>query len=358
MAITPEFLFRTEYGLQVVANQEYQRLLPKVNEIWQLAKRINSVHERERLVWAIDTATIVETDKQHGGVRFEELGTHTTEYEPTGAGKGFEMRVTKLEDLDNNGVQGGEGLRMATAWVRQITAQSTYWPRKQVLAAIRNGDQTGYTTYDGKKFFDTAHPVNPVNSEVTATFNNVFTGAASGAYPGACPIDSTNAATLDVAMENLNKVRAYIEGAILMPNGQDPRMLRVAGIWAPPALQSRVQQLTNAKFIAQAAATGGGSGDVEYVVNNWGYGQPVIAPELGAAFTNGSDTSYYVVAEQLASDVLGAITYVEREPFQIVYNTGMTDAQLRRASTLQWTTKGRNVVGYGHPYLLFKVKAT
>jgi hypothetical protein len=126
----------------------------------------------------------------------------------------------------------------------------------------------------------------------------------------------------------------------------------------PPALQARAQQLTNARFIAQAAASGGGSADVEYVVNNWGYGQPVVAPELGSAFTNGSDTSYYVVAEQLASDELGSLLYIEREPFSIVYNTGMTDAQLRRASTLQWTIKGRNVVGYGHPYLLFKVKAS
>jgi hypothetical protein len=30
---------------------------------------------------------------------------------------------------------------------------------------------------------------------------------------------------------------------------------------------------------------------------------------------------------------------------------------LARADELEWLCKGRNVLGYGHPYLMFKAKA-
>ncbi len=35
----------------------------------------------------------------------------------------------------------------------------------------------------------------------------------------------------------------------------------------------------------------------------------------------------------------------------------MTDAELQRANKFQWVTRGANVVGLGHPYLLFRVQA-
>jgi hypothetical protein len=354
--ITPDFLHNVETGMRLIQNQEYQRLLPAVSEVWKIAKHTTSMAAKERVLFALDTAGIRYEDKHTMGVEFEELLMTEWSYEHKGATAGLEVIRSKFEDIDNSaGIPGGEGVKQAQAWTRQVTAQGVYWPRKQVFEALRNGDQTGFVTYDTKKFFDTAHPVN-VFDAAAGTFNNVFTGAASGAYPGACPIDAS--VTLDVAFTNFAKVLAYIEGAIKMPNGEDPRMLKVSGLWVPAALKVRAQQLTNAKFIAAAAATGGGSSDVESTIRNWGVGQPYVAPELGAGFTNGSDTSYYIVCEQLSGDELGGIGYSEREPFGIVYNTGMTDAQLQRANKLQWSTRGRNNVYYGHPYLIFKVKAT
>ena len=64
--------------------------------------------------------------------------------------------------------------------------------------------------------------------------------------------------TADVALTNLAKVQAYIE-SIAAPNGTDPRGLTGVKILAGPALFPRVVQLTNAKILAQAAASGGGS---------------------------------------------------------------------------------------------------
>ncbi len=135
--------------------------------------------------------------------------------------------------------------------------------------------------------------------------------------------------TLDVAVDNLAKVIAYI-ASIKMPNGEDPRGLRVKGLLVPPALTARASQLTQAEYIAQAAASGGGSGDIRAIISRWGFGVPQQADELASVFTGGSDTTYYVIAEQITSSELGAMVYVNREPFQMIFHGPMTDAQLAR----------------------------
>jgi hypothetical protein len=118
-------------------------------------------------------------------------------------------------------------------------------------------------------------------------------------------------------------------------------------------------QLTNAKFIAQAAASGGGAADVEALIAALGYGEPVLVDEL-AGFE--SSTTYFVIAEAVTSSQLGGLVYIEREPFTIRYYTGRgggngVDAILDRIDELEWHTSGRNAVGYGHPYTVFKVTA-
>jgi hypothetical protein len=92
-----------------------------------------------------------------------------------------------------------------------------------------------------------------------------------------------------------------------------------------------------------------------------GMGQPVMCPELGLAM-GGSDTTYYVAAKQAETSLLGALTYIEREPFAVRYYTGDgggtgVDADLDRRQEYEWHCQGRNVSGVGHPYLLFRVLA-
>ena len=329
--------------MKIVSARDYDRLNARM--YWQqLAKEAPSTGRAERLIWLLDSAKIEYVSRLGAEVTFEDILSNTTEYEAKAATAGLKLNRFQLDDHDGGGVQ------LAAHWARQMGAYAAYWPQKQVANAIRaNG-----VTYDALAFFHAAHPLNPFDSAL-GTFPNLFTGAPSGSTPGACPIDSS--VTLDVALVNLARAIAFIN-TIKMPNGEDPRGLRITGIMGPSALVPRMQQLTNAKYIAQAAATGGGTGDVEAVVRNWGIGQPIEAPELGAGFSGGSDTAYYLLAEGLTSDDVGALTYVNREPFSIVYNGEMTDSQLARANELQWLTRGRNVVGYGHPYLLYKVLAT
>lgn len=354
--LTPSYVMDIESRMRLVAATEYDRL--SVNPVWtKLAKRMTGTGRREQLMWLLDTAKIEYVNRKGGEVAFETMLAHKHEYEHKAATNAFKINRFDLEDADAGGVNA------AINWARQVAAYGAYWPEKQVLAAVRNGEaaSTVNFTYDGQKFFDTDHPVNPFDTSL-GVYANVYTGSATagnastGANPGALPIHE--AVTVDVAFANLTKAITFVESSYKMANGEDPKRMKVTGILAPTALQPRLQQLLNARVIAQAATGGGAaSADIEAIVRNWSLGEPLIVPELGAGF-GGDDTSYYLITQSLVSDEIGPLIYSEREPFKIVYNGEMTDAQLARANELQWLTRGRNVVAYGHPFGMIKVKAT
>lgn len=355
--LTPQFFFNLETGMQVVQEQEYQRLLGQLWVNTVAKERPTGETRKQRLIWTLDTAGIQYQDRLGGDVIFDELLATSTEYEWKHATGGLELWKVELEDLD------GGGIDQANEWSRQVGAYAAYWPQKQISKLIRDGQQTTSLAYDGQVFFSNAHPINVMDASV-GTFANIFTGAAGSTpatdpqdatYPGALPIDSS--VTVDVALANLQKAIAYIRGC-RMPNGEDPRGLKPAYILHPPAMTARIQELTKAKFIAQAAASGGGSADVSMIMSAWGLGTPVECPELAAGFTNGDDQAYYIVTEQMSSSAMGAFLYFNREPFAVQYNGPQTDAQLARASKFQWTIKGRNLAAYGHPFLIFKGKAS
>lgn len=342
------WLHDLEQNMRTITVDAYKSLLAKL--WWQrVAAQKTSMAKSEVFAWLISTATI--KSMEPGQADFEDMLQKYTEITNKFASAGLRLRKEQLEDVVN-GLPGGEGLQMARRWSSDIGRQAAYWPQKLVAEAIRNGATAGYTTYDGLTFFNTGHYVNGVDS-ADGTFSNILTLATVG---HAVKIDES--VTLDAAMANLSAVRAYL-ATIKMPNGVDPRNLEMKAILFPPALRSRVIQLTSTSLIAQAA-TGGGAGgaDVAAVVKDWAIEKPLEAPELSAAF-GGSDTSYYVVAgEGPGDDELGALVYQNREPFAVLYHGPEASERLARERELQWKCDGRNVVGYGHPYLLFRVDAT
>jgi phage major head subunit gpT-like protein len=358
--ITPTFVYDLETRMRRITENEYLRLSASERLWWQkVAKVITSGTRREIIWWVLSTAQL-QDQGQGGNIAFDDMYVQSAEYVARTAGKGFKLRRQQFEDQDGNGVQ------LATEWSLQMGAQHSYWPQKSIAALMKVGEST--LAYDGKNFFAKDHPVNPFNLGA-GTYANLFSGAAASTpatdpndavYPGACPIDDS--VTADVALANLAKVYSYI-ASIRMPNGNDPRGLRPAGIMAGPRLFPRAVQLSSAKFLAMAAgaaAAQGGSTDVEGLIKAMGYGMPIQADEF-AGFE--SDTSYYVLAEQIGSSQLGALAYVDREAFSIRYYTGRgggngVDAILDRADELEWHTSGRNVAAFGHPWLLFKVRGT
>ena len=243
-ALTPSFLFDLESNMRTIVNQDYNRLL---SNLWwtAIAKEVPSKSKKEHFAWLLDTAQIRRSG--HGGnVQFDDLVAIETNVEALNASAGLRITKEKLDDLDSNGKPGGEGLRLATNWARMVGAYAAYWPQKSIAKAILANP----VTYDEKTFFADDHPVNPY-MPAAGTFANIFTGAVSGAYPGALPIDESVSA--EEALGNIAKAIAYI-ATIAMPNGEDPRFLKPGSIFVPPALTARAMQLTNAKFIAQTAS--------------------------------------------------------------------------------------------------------
>jgi phage major head subunit gpT-like protein len=357
-ALTPQFLFDLESNMQVLTENEYARLS---SNLWwsRLMKTKTTNRGRELLIWLLSTAQIEDLEEMGGKMVFTDLVSNYTEITSSFAGQGLKLFRPQIEDTDGNGVD------FATKWSGDMGAYMAYWPQKLLVKAIKEGHQSDRLGYDGVPFFSNAHPLNPFN-DAAGTYANLLTGAAASTpatdlmdalYPGACPIDDS--VTVDVALVNLAKVTAYIE-SIRMPNGDDPRFLRPVAIVAPPRMKQRVVQLTNAKFIAQAATGGAATADVEKLITSMGFVEPIIASEFSGFEDN---KTWFLACEELSSSQLGGFIYLNREPFSIRYYTGAgggngVDAQLDRMDELEWHCKGRNKVGYGHPYTFFKIKAT
>lgn len=345
-ALTPLLVRELESRIQGIATGDYARLA--ANTWWQLvAKKRTISSKKETLVWLLETAMIRDTGKSGGKTSFDDLVAQYTELETRHAGAGLRVTKDQLTDLFN-GEPGGEAFQLAGEWARQIGAYMAYWPQKGTANFLKTAHNLasagGFTGYDGKAFFATDHPLNPYDASA-GTFKNLFTGG------DAAPIDT--AVTMDVAANNLAKVWGLIK-SIKAVNGEDPRGLTPRHIIVPPKMYPRAKQLTEADFIAQAAAAGGGSADFRAFLSALGLITPVCADEI-AGFE--SDTSWYVVCEQHAADQLGGVLYVEREPFRMSAYGDMSSAEMSRLKMLEWDLDGRNSIAPGHPYLLFKVKA-
>lgn len=349
--VTVDFMMDFESNMRVLTENEYARFQDPANTWWDLiATPRPSMTKRELLAWFISTAQLQDAGEGGGNYRFQDPVMLEHELKPRTSNAGLRIQRQQFEDIDGNGVDGGEGLKAGAAWSQDMGAQFGYWPQLKVSELVKNGEAG--TTYDGLPFFHAAHFCNGRDNR-NGTYANLLSGTGYR-------IDSGGSTTLDQAAINLAKVYKAIR-SIKMPNGRQVRMLRPAGILCGPALYPRASQLLDAKFLAIAAAGGGGgSGDFSGYMGRMGYGKVTEAPEL---IEDEYDTSYYVVVEQLGSSELGALVYLNREPHSIRYYTGRgggvgVDAVLDRLDTLEWHASGRNGTGFGHPYLLIKVKPT
>jgi phage major head subunit gpT-like protein len=336
--LTSDFVVNLETRMHQITERDYTRLL---NNLWwqRVATTKQSDGLKDLFLWLLSTAQIRDEGKG-GNIAFDDIVMQYTQTENKWAGGGLKIRRDKLEDNDQG------GLHIAAQWSADMGAYMAYWPQKRVVDVLKNGHSASlYPAYDGLAYFATNHPLNPYRTSA-GTYSNLFTGGS------AYPIDDS--VTVDVALTNMSKLFAAI-ASVKMPNGEDPRYLRPSAILCSPRLFPRAVQLTNAKFIAQAATGGVATADAEALIRALGFAQPIMADEL-AGFE--SDTTYFVVCEQLQQSELGGIVYVDREPFHINYYGVLDQAQLNRADELEWHCKGRNVAAPGHPFLIFKCKGS
>lgn len=344
-ALTPEFVMDLESRMRRVVNDEYQRLIAKM-WVGSVIKEIPSQSRRELVHWILDTARLENTEE--GNIEFEDMVTQSTEYEVEFASKGLKVTKSKFEDLAY-GINGGEGIMLASEWSRMITAQATYWPQEKACTALKAGATA--LGYDGVAYFAGTHPVNPFDS-AAGTYRNLWSDSTSTGGSLGVKIDDRH--DLDTAFKSFAEVRAAI-AKIPMPNGAQPRMLTPICVLAPPRMIERLHLLQGARFIGSDGST-----DVSPIQQLWGMKPPIEVPELSAAF-GGSDTDCYVLTAELTGDGLGGLIYINREAFAIRYysgdqggSTGL-DAVLNRARELEWHCQGRNTLRYGHPYLIHKL---
>lgn len=371
-AISADFLFSIEKEMQVLNERGYFRLLEGEN-LWypKLLKVRPFEGKSERLLWLLSTASIEQVTQNDGGesggsINFDQLAMVQQEFFPAEHRKGY--KIGKLKYL--NFMAGG--VNPAARWAEDIGSYGAYYPQRLTAQAILYGGTL--LGYDGVSFFNTAHPVHPLIPNL-GTFANDFTGAASGNYPGALPIDDS--VTIDVAATNLSKAISYIEGAIPQPNGAgDPRMLEVAFVLYPPRMTARVNQLLDADFIPQQSGGGAGSGDIKKFFKKFNMAEPVRAKELdgnrsytfpgptgGNVTVTGSHTTYYIAAKEASVTELGAFIENKRLPFQLHTYTGESgsegvDAVLGRSHDLEWHYDGVTAVNPGHPYTFFRFQGS
>lgn len=340
--LNPQIVLDFQTNVSTIMEREYARF--GSNLWWQsVAKVRNSLSLKETIAWMINSAMI--RDQGGGGnYSFDDLASKTTEIENKYAGAAFKITKAELQDV-YNGIPGGAAFEAGSEWGSQIGAYMAYWPQKQTAYALMNGHTASlFSAYDGKALFATDHFVNALDASA-GSYSNYLSG---GSY------DVSEAVSADAALAVLGVVRNAI-ASIKMANGEDPRFLVPKSIICGSKLLPRLSQLTSAKFLAQAATSGGGSGDVERLIQSLGYGMPVEAPEL-----NGfeSDKTFFVVCEQASSSQLGGIVYQEREPFSMDMYDPTQSPELGRRQSFEWHVQGRNAIAAGHPYLIFKVKGT
>jgi len=378
--ITPSFVMQYERRMRAITEKEYIRRLAAKNTWWNKVMRQTDIEGKtERMTWFLQTAMIEPVGPSGSGeITFEGLVTQTAEYPTFRHGKGMVIQRDQLEDLD------GTGLNQAAEWSEQIGNETAYYPQRLAAQLILNGANTdgSANAYDAVPYFadnttngGNGHWYNPFRRELGGYYN-WFHGASSGSYPGALPIDDS--VSTDVAVANLGKAIASIAN-VKMANGVDPRFLTPVFLIGAPRLAPRLRQITDAKFIAQAAASGGGSADVVALIEGWGLGTPVVANELAAAFSynakfpyvasggnvsfkeatvTGSDTTWYVVCQEMQSTQLGGLLHVRRKPFRVNYYTGETQAELDRRNEFEYHVQGRMSAQYGHPYTIFRIDAS
>lgn len=370
-----DFLFSVEKKMKVLNELGYAKMLASKNIWWpKLLRTVPLESKSERFIWLLDTASIEQLSPNDGGevagqLNFDELATIMQEYAPAYHARGFKIGKMRMLNMMNG------GLDPAGRWARAVGIYGAYYPQRLLAQVILNGGAT--IGYDGVNFFSTSHPVHPLIPAL-GSYANDFTGAPSGSYPGACPIDDS--VSLDTAFINFSKVLAYITGAIPQPNGAgDPRFLEVAYVLHPPRMAAQVHQLFRAETIAKLAGTSGNAGggsDVRDIWEKFMLAEPIEAKEIGGATTytfmgpngapvtvTGDDKTYYVVCKEAEETELGAFLQNLRMPFTMHTYSGDSgtagiDAVLGRSQDLEWHYDGWTAVNPGHPYTVFRCRGT
>lgn len=342
MKITPTWIQDFETGLHGLIHRHGERITR--NLIWDKYVDVRTSTAGRDMYFFLIESMKLHREGQGGNKRFDDIVAHKFEIVNENVGAG--LTLTKNEIDDNQMKESGMPmLDYAGAWAAKQGANAARWPQDVMFELLAAGESS--VCYDGLPFFSKAHLTNPFLPS-GPTFANLLSGAAASTpstdpndagYPGACPIDES--VDLDAAAANFAEAIAYIE-SLLGPDGK-PRNLVVKRALAGSRLKKRLLEVTDTKYLSMNG--------IENVISRYGV-EAEVAAEFGA-----SSLDYHLFAEWDASEG-GGLIYQNREDYALTSFVGMTQADLARMKRFEWHYDGRNVGSYGHPYLVFKVKAT
>ena len=340
-----------ETNMRSIVNDEFSRFQRPENRWWDAAATRLTIGTRTQIIaWFVNSARLYPQGEGGGNFSYANPLQLDTKFTPTTTGAAVQVRRQEIEDIDQNGMLSGAALGPLTSWSRDMGHQFGYWPQFQIAELVKNAEGTTIApAYDGLAFFATGHYNNGKDSS-DGTYDNLLSGSTYA--PAASATDDVWMAALAATYLAMAKVK-FATGQV--------RMLRPAAILCGPALYPKIARLLDSKFIAAGASVSGsgGSSDFSGFLSRLGYGKVILAPELIA---DEWATNYIVLADRGGEADLGAFIYLDREPFSIRYYTGRgggtgVDAILDSADRLEWHASGRNIAGYGHPFLAFKAKA-
>lgn len=340
--VTPQWVGTFEKNIQTLFVNSWERVSQNLN--WEkFMEPRPSTTLTELYTWLLQTGGIHDLDAG-GQLKFDSISALYREITNSVSGTALELTQDEISDnmLDprnHPGLQSaGPALDYAGAWAREIGGASAYRPQQMYFRMLADGETGALATaYDGQPMFGT-HKVNPYD-DGAGTYKNILTGAADGAYPGACPIDTS--VSLATAVENLARAVAYPR-TLVAPNGIK-RMLRIVRVSCGPLLEKRITDVLQARFF-------GSDGSQDNTLANRKIGIE-ICDEIDSA------TNYYLDCEPIAGEGAAAIWQV-REPYIMSSYTPLTQWELSRLEKFAWKYRGRNAIAWGHPWLKYLVKAT
>lgn len=334
MKITPEFIVTFETQIQGLITGNWDRV--QKNLMWdRLMKQRPSQAKHEILTWLLETAAIY-PEGQGGNKRFDDMVATTMSFDNAHSGAGLRLTKDEIEDNQMKDNPSVGALDYASKWAKDIGAASAYEPQKQLFKLILSG--TTATAYDGRPFFDTAHPINPNGGG--GTYSNHI-----ASVPLLVTSGTTAADNLLLGRANLNTALASVRAQRFV-NGI-PRFLVPRTLCVQTAYADLANMIVNAGVISATTNLSGANPTKDEQKLD-----VIPCPELDGETAG----TYYIGVEDMLSDELGAFVWSERDAYEMQTYGPMTEAALSRQRMFEWLLDGRNTTLFGHPYLFYRCK--
>ena len=227
--------------------------------------------------------------------------------------KTFELTYgIRRNDLDDD-MSGA--VQMALSRVKNGAGKYIRIADRLIFGVLKNND----TCLDGLALFHATHKVNPADS-ASATYSNTASGALTPAA-----LAAAKATMLGFKLPDGD------------PANDDPRVIVV-----PPALETIARKIADADVIVYDSAVAAQESNIFK-----GLYTVVVVPQLGAGFSGGSDTAWYLADASDPED--RPLIWQDREALEMTTRFNPSDPGVFDLDMYTWGTRARFNAAGGNP---------